>query len=87
MEYKKLYSKEEISEVIQWFKNHYEQLPESIYLDKAAYIPDLKRTVRLYCELVVENMNNPTYSGQIRHIFLMREAIEELWKKQKAGNL
>lgn len=75
MEYKKHYSSEELSEVMDWFKKHYDQLPESIQVDKATYIKDLKHTVKLYYDIVEKHHENPTYAAQIRHIFLMRDAV------------
>ena len=82
MEYKKHYTEKELSEVVDWFKTHFDKLPESVYLDKATYIKDLKHTVTLYYDIVEQHHENPTYAAQIRHIFLMRDAVLREWKKQ-----
>lgn len=45
----KLYTHEELLELEEWFKKI--DLPESIQLDKATYIPDLKDTInRLFVQ-------------------------------------
>ena len=41
MEYKKHYTDEELNEVVGWFKSHFDELPASIYIDKATYVKDL----------------------------------------------
>ena len=81
MEYKKHYSDEELDEVVSWFKAHLDELPNSIYIDKATYVKDLKHTVTLYFNIVAKLKDNPTYAAQIRHLFLMREAVQREWEK------
>ena len=44
-------------------------------MDKATYIKDLKHTVTLYYDILAKHHENPTYAAQIRHIFLMRDAV------------
>lgn len=83
MEYKKHYTDEELNEVVDWFKTHMNELPESIYMDKATYIKDLKHTVTLYFDIVKQLKDNPTYAAQIRHLFLMRDAVLKEWEQNK----
>ena len=52
MEYKKHYTDEELNEVVGWFKSHFDELPASLYIDKATYVKDLKHTVTLYYDIV-----------------------------------
>ena len=75
MEYKKHYTDEELNEVVGWFKSHFDELPASLYIDKATYVKDLKHTVTLYYDIVNKLKDNPTYAAQIRHLFLMRDAV------------
>lgn len=81
MEYKKLYSEEELNGLMDWFKAHMDQLPKSLYIDKATYVMDLKQTVLYYFDIINLLKEKPTYSAQIRHLFLMKEAIEREWNK------
>lgn len=81
MEYKKLFTKEELKEIVEWFESHWDKLPESLYMDKATYLSDFKRTVRLYYDIAKEHGENPTYSGQIFQLFKMRDAVEREWQK------
>lgn len=82
MEYKKHYTDEELNEVVGWFKSHFDELPTSLYIDKATYVKDLKHTVTLYYDIVNKLKDNPTYAAQIRHLFLMRDAVLEQWKEE-----
>lgn len=82
VEYKKHYTDEEINEVIGWMKSHFDELPESLHIDKATYISDFKKTVTLYYDIAIQHKDNPTYAAQIRHLFLMRDAVINLWKEQ-----
>ncbi len=81
MEYKKHYTDEEINETVEWFKSHMDELPDSLQLDKATFIPDLRKTVPLYFDIAAEHKDNATYAAQIRHLFLMREAVESILNK------
>lgn len=83
MEYKKHYTDEELEELMTWFKTHMDELPESIYIDKATFVKDLKHTVELYFDIVNKLKDNPTYAAQIRHLFLMREAVLREWDGKK----
>lgn len=85
MEYKKLFTKEELKEIVEWFESHWDKLPESLYMDKATYLSDFKRTVRLYYDIAKEHSENPTYSGQIFQLFKMRDAVEREWQKPSEG--
>ena len=53
----KLYTREELHELEEWFNNV--QLPESIQLDKATFIPNVKETLsRLILQAEI-NCDNP----------------------------
>lgn len=82
MEYKKHYTDDELNEVVGWFKSHFDELPASLYIDKATYVKDLKHTVTLYYDIVNKLKDNPTYAAQIRHLFLMRDAVLKQWKEE-----
>ena len=82
MEYKKQYTQEELDNLVAWFKEHMDELPQSLYIDKATYVKDLKYTVQLYFDIVRDLAEIPCYSGQIRHLFLMKEAVEREWAKK-----
>lgn len=73
--YKKQYTTEEIGELITWFEAHFDRLPESLQVDKATFIKDIKKTVKLYFDIARQHINNPTYSGQINHLFQIKEAL------------
>lgn len=75
MEFKKKYSKEELEELCAWFASRMDKLPADMHLDKAIYVKDFPTTVRHYLEIVRLHGDNPTYSGQVYHLFLMRDNL------------
>lgn len=77
MDYKKRYTPEEIKEVAEWFKNHKEQMPQSLDVDKATHIPNFPSTVNSYIDIAQAHMDNATYSGQIYLLFKMRDVMKE----------
>ncbi len=82
MEFKKHYTDEELNEVKTWFQTHFDHLPTSLQMDKATFIKDLKQTVSLYYDILDKHKDNPTYAAQIHHIFMMRNAVREVWKNE-----
>ncbi len=76
MEYKKIYTQEEIDEITAWFETHKDELPEKLNVDKATHMPDFRRTVQNYIDIAREHRDNATYSGQIYFLFRMRDAVK-----------
>lgn len=74
--YQKIYPPHEIQELLQWFTDRLDRLPPSLDMGKRGNIPDLRRTVKLYLEFVVLCHEKPAYSGQILHLFHIREHLE-----------
>ena len=71
----KLYTHEELLELEEWFKKI--DLPESIQLDKATYIPDLKDTInRLFVQAEI-NYENPKMQGAIYLLERLKAKLEE----------
>ncbi|MGM9687530.1 MAG: DUF6965 family protein [Alloprevotella sp.] len=75
MPYKKQFTEAELKELLEWFEAQAEHLPHSLQLDKATYIADLPKTVKLYFDIVRLHGDNPTYSGQINHLFKIKEKL------------
>lgn len=78
MTFKKTYTAEELQELTNWITEHLPHMPESLQLNKATYIADLHRTARYYLDLVKLHQNNPTYGGQLHHLFEIRQRLEAL---------
>lgn len=74
----KLYTHEELLELEEWFKQI--DLPESIQLDKATYVPDLKDTInRLFVQAEI-NYENPKMQGAIYLLERLKAKLEETQK-------
>lgn len=65
MEYKKLYTPEEVEEICQWFEQRRDQLPTTLQLDDATSMQNLPDTVEKYLAVARLHQNNSTYSAQI----------------------
>lgn len=77
MEYKKLYDPGEVAELIEWFRQRLDRLPQSVRIEQGLFVPDLRRTVPLLIEFAEECSENPTYSAQLRRFFEIRERLIE----------
>ena len=75
MEYKRNFTDEETDDLIAWMEKNMEQLPESLQYNQATSIPDLKKTVSDYIDLVRQHRNDPAFNGQIYHLFVMRDLL------------
>lgn len=74
----KLYTREELHELEEWFNNV--QLPESIQLDKATFIPNVKDTLsRLILQAEI-NCDNPKMQGAIYILERLKAKLEETQK-------
>ncbi|MCG2650731.1 hypothetical protein JJE64_04845 [Alloprevotella tannerae] len=75
MEYKKLYTEEEIKELAQWFEARYDRLPSSVRIDEATFIPDLRKTAPLLIDMMLYQQEKPAFMGEIHQIFRLRERL------------
>lgn len=75
MKYKRKYTDEEINGLIAWMEKNMEKLPESLQFNQATFIPDLKKTVTNYIDLVKQHKNDPAFNGQVYQFFVMRELL------------
>lgn len=74
----KIYTREELAELEAWFKSI--QLPESLQLDKATFIPDVRETLdRLVLQAEI-NCDNPKMQGSIYLLERLKAKLEETQK-------
>ena len=74
----KIYTCEELAELEAWFKDI--QLPESLQLDKATFIPDVRETLdRLVLQAEI-NCDNPKMQGPIYLLERLKAKLEETQK-------
>lgn len=74
----KLYTREELHELEEWFNNV--QLPESIQLDKATFIPNVKETLSRLTLQAEINCDNPKMQGAIYILERLKSKLEETQK-------
>ncbi|HJD09949.1 hypothetical protein QVO10_09050 [Bacteroides gallinaceum] len=70
-----LYTKEEIQELEHWFDS--KELPKSLQLDKATYIPDLKETLHRLFLQADQCYENPKMQGCIYLLERIKAKLEE----------
>ena len=63
MEKVKKYTKEEIESLKNWFLTH--DYPQSLQLDKATYIPDMKKTIPVLIEQAEAVINRLQLHGYV----------------------
>lgn len=74
----KLYTREELDELEEWFKG--KELPESIQLDKATFIPDLKDTLERLIVQADINCENPKMQGAVYLLERLKAKLQETQK-------
>ena len=82
MEYKKIYSPEEIQELIEWFKKHENEFPDSIYINSGTYVKDVRRTASIFHEIAAKVGKKKFYGAHIRQFFTLREEIIKHWQQE-----
>lgn len=74
----KLYTRDELRDLEEWFNNI--NLPESIQLDKATYIPNVKDTINRLMVQAEINCDNPKMQGPIYLLERLKAKLEETQK-------
>lgn len=73
MEYKNTYTEEDIKELYKWFdEQHYDNAVE---LGHGIDVKDVKLLVDGSRSVAFSQYDNPTYSGQIHFLFMVRDAL------------
>lgn len=75
--YQKTYTAEEVEAAIAWIEARMNQLPESLHLTQGIDIPNLRQTVNSYFKIARKHRDNPTYGGQVHHLFVIQERLIE----------
>ncbi len=76
--YKYRYSKEDMNDIIAWFRRHADELPRHVELDAATVYENLPETLTAYLEVYEIYGDNPTFSGQLHQLFLLRQRLREM---------
>lgn len=78
MDYKREYSKEEVTELVDWFKTR--KFEQDLDLGSGLHITELDKTITQFTHLALNSHGNPVFSGPITMLFRIRE---ELIKQKK----
>ena len=80
--YKKLYTPEELDEVCQWIKDNKHRMPATLRLNDATVFTDFRATIDYYVDIIALHRENPTYGGQIHHVFQVQQKLKEMWGEE-----
>ncbi|MBR4128384.1 MAG: hypothetical protein IKT92_02790 [Bacteroidaceae bacterium] len=83
MEYKKIYDPQELHELIEWFRVHHDELPESIHINNGVFVKDVRHTSSIFKDIVAKVGTKKMYGAHIRLFFTLREQIIAQWEKEK----
>ena len=73
MEYNRTYKEADVKELYKWFdEQHYDNAVE---LGHGIDVKDVKMLVDCSRSVALAKYDNPTYSGQIHFLFMVREAL------------
>lgn len=73
-----LYTKEEVNALTDWFAAHKDQMPDSLELDRATTIPDVKKTCHLMSEMALGAYERPGLKGHIEILFRIQKKLQDL---------
>lgn len=77
MEYKKIFPKEEMQTLADWFQRHMDEMPEDLWLDEATHYTRLKVTIGYLFEVYQLHGEKPAFSGQIHQLYLLKKKLVE----------
>jgi len=78
MEFRSLYSLEELRQLRDWFVSHRENVPQQIRVDKATYYKDVPFAIESIIG-ILDNVKetNENFGGLYYTFFLLKEKLEE----------
>lgn len=78
MEYKKIFTADEMRTLAGWFQRHAAELPATLQLDEATLYMDLKFTVEGFFNVFNQHGDKPSFSGEIYQLFLIKKKLVEM---------
>lgn len=75
MDLPELYTPEEINGILAWAQEALPTLPDELEIAPGMCTHNLKQVVTYYIDIVNLHRENPTYTGQIGHLFRIREVL------------
>lgn len=73
--FKPSYTQQEKEELIAWFEQRADRLPQRLQIIDSLSTEDLPRTVASYLRLIRIERNNVVFSGYTAQLFMIREAL------------
>lgn len=71
------FTEEQVEELIQWFRDHWKNMPESVVIDEATHVPDLRYTLPKLIDCVKVSWHKPFFDGYVDTLTKIKDAIEK----------
>lgn len=82
MEYKKIYSPEELKELAEWFKQNLDKFPDTISINSGTHVKNVRHTASIFQEIAAKVGHKKMYGGHMRQFFTLREQIIKQWEQE-----
>lgn len=76
MEYKKVYTDDELSELVAWFDARQDKLPNEFDLLPGVHISNMRDFILAEKEMIDLHHDNPTYGATFCLLFRLREKLQ-----------
>ena len=74
--FKEYYTREELNELVTWFDERMDRLPQQLVIDDTCTSSDLPKTVRALCKLAGRQHLDVCFSGYFSQLFTIRERLQ-----------
>ena len=85
MTFKKHYEIEDIQELVQWYEQHFNELPESLHINEGTYIKNMRVTIGSFIQYANRFALTTSFRGHLNQFFILRNEIIKYWEAQKNG--
>ena len=75
-DFKEYYTREELNELVTWFDERMDRLPQQLVIDDTCTSSDLPKTVRALCKLAGRQHLDVCFSGYFSQLFTIRERLQ-----------
>lgn len=75
--FKTKYEKEEIDELVAWFAERKDRLPQELQMSESSRSVDLGKTVRALIAAIDHRNMKVTFSGYVAQLYTIRKLLEE----------
>lgn len=78
--FKKKYTRSEVEQLVSWFDDKIDKLPNELRLNESTIATNLPKTVRSLSSIILAHQNDSfeTFGGYVSHLELIRLRLQEM---------